>query len=70
MKFNEAKAKTNFPKAFHHLDKWFVKNSKTGLPLESAFTEIDAQRAAEIVNTHEVSNNREPVYVVEMFDPE
>lgn len=67
MTFNEALKLTHHPKAFHFLDKWMVKNSVTGSPLESAFTERLAQLAADVCNQHEENNGRSRIYVVEGF---
>jgi hypothetical protein len=68
MNYAEAKAKSRTPEAFTPGDRWMVKNSQTGEPLESAHTEARAQTAADICNEHEEKNNRPRVYVVEMLE--
>lgn len=67
MTFEEAKKLSRHPDAFHFMDKWMVKDSVSGRPLEGATTEKRAQLAADVCNAHEENKGRPRIYVVEAF---
>lgn len=68
MTFSQAKAKARNPGAFTTGDKWMVKNSVSGQPVEGAFSEAKAIRAAAVCNEQEQRNGRPAVYTVEALD--
>lgn len=57
-----------FPKAIHHLDRFFIYNSLTNCILEGHFNYNRAERYCDIINNHEIKNNREPVYRIILKD--
>lgn len=68
MTFNEARQKAKNPEAFAFGDKWMVKNSVTGQPIEGAKTESNAPHAVQNLNEHEQRNGRTAVFAAEALE--
>lgn len=67
MTFAEAKGLCVNPGAISPGDRYMVMDSVTRVPLESHSTKEAAQYFCDVMNEHEVRNQRRPVYVVEAF---
>jgi hypothetical protein len=68
MTFDEAKNKALNPEAFSPGDRWMVKSNTTHRPVEGAWSETAALKAADILNEYEKRNGRPAVYVVEALE--